>query len=125
MTEYTSLGLEMAINSHYREGMHIVDETLKHIFHGIYSRFRLELDAVKQRFPRDDLMWHDETTVLAFVEGIKLRRESDWKDDDGRNPSEHEDLHKKTEKRLGELFKQEYPIDYYILDKFPTSARLF
>lgn len=56
MTEYTGLGLEMAINPHYHEGMHTVDKTLKHVFHGIYSQFRLELDAVKQRFAHEDLV---------------------------------------------------------------------
>lgn len=47
MTEYTGLDLEMAINTHYHEGMRLVDDTLKHNFQGIYSRFRQELDAVK------------------------------------------------------------------------------
>jgi ergosteryl-3beta-O-L-aspartate synthase len=125
MTEYTGLDLEMAININYHEAMRMVDETLKHIFKGIYDRFRPELEVVKQHFPHEDLVWHEQTTTLTFAEGIRLLWESGWKDDDGRSPSEHEDLHTKAEQRLGELVKKKYHTDYYILDKFPTSARPF
>ena len=68
----------------------------------------------------------DETTTLRFAEGIRLLRESGWKDDDdGSTPSEYEDLHTKAEKRLGELVKEKYHTGYYILDKFLTSAHPF
>jgi hypothetical protein len=125
MTEYTGLDLEMAINFNYHEAMRMVDETLKHIFKGIYGQFRAELEVVKQHFPHEDLVWHEQTTTLTFAEGIRLLRESGWKDEDGTPPSEHEDLHTKAEKRLGELVKEKYHTDYYILDKFPASARPF
>lgn len=125
MTEYTGLDLEMTINMHYHEGMRMIDNTLKHIFKGIYERFRIELEAVKEHFPHEDLVWHEETTTLTFAEGVKLLRESGYKDEDGSTPSEHEDLHTKAEKRLGELVKETHHTDYYILDKFPTSARPF
>jgi hypothetical protein len=115
----------MTINSHYHECMRMADETLKHIFKGIYERFRPELEATKQRFPHEDLVWHDETTTLRFADGVMLLRESGWKDDDGNPPSEHDDLNTKAEKRLGELVKEKYHTDYYILDKFPASARPF
>ena len=41
----------------------------------------------------------------------------------GKPPSPLEDLHTRDEIRLGELVKEEYHTDYYMLDKFPTSAR--
>lgn len=125
MTEYTGLDLEMAIDTHYHEGMRMIDATLKHIFKGIYERFRPELEAVKEHFPHEDLVWHEETIRLTFAEGVKLLRESGFEDDDGSPPSEHEDLHTKAEKRLGELVKEKYHTDYYIIDKFPVSARPF
>ena len=115
----------MAINAHYHECMRMVDKTLKHIFQGIYERFRPELEVAKQHFPHEDLVWHDDTTTLRFAEGIRLLQESGWKNDDGSPPSEYEDLPTKAEKRLGELVKEKYHTDYYILDKFPTSARPF
>ncbi len=40
-------------------------------------------------------------------------------------PKEDEDLNTRAEIRLGELIKEKYNTDYYILDKFPTSVRPF
>src|SRR2546423_2953062 len=125
MTEFTGLDLEMMINTHYHEAMRMVDGTLKHIFQGIYDRFRAELETIKKHFPHEDLVWHEETTILTFAEGVRLLQDSGWKDDDGNQPSEHEDLPTRAEKRLGELVKEKYHTDYYILDKFPASARPF
>lgn len=125
LTEYTGLDLEMAIEEHYDEALHLVDATLKHIFQGIYDRFSHELKIIKRHFPHDDLVWLKETPRIPFAEGVRILRNSGWTDDDGNPPSEQEDLHTRDEIRLGELVKEKYKTDYYILDKFPTSARPF
>jgi ergosteryl-3beta-O-L-aspartate synthase len=125
MTEYTGLDIEMEIQTHYHEAMGMIDETLKSIFKGVYERYRLELEAVKRHFPHEDLVWLQKTPVIRFADGIKMLRDSGWKEDDGRDPSEHHDLATRTEKRLGELVKERLHTDYYILDKFPISARPF
>ena len=41
----------------------------------------------------------------------------------GNPPSPLEDIHTRDEIRLRELVKEMCHTDYYILDKFPTSAR--
>lgn len=125
LTEYTGLDLEMAIEEHYDEALHLVDATLKHIFQGIYDRFSRELKVIKRHFPHDDLVWLKETPRIPFAEGVRILRDSGWTDDDGNPPSEQEDLHTRDEIRLGELVKEKYKTDYYIHDKFPTSARPF
>ncbi|KAL8741804.1 MAG: hypothetical protein Q9190_005635 [Brigantiaea leucoxantha] len=125
LTEYTGLDLEMAIQDDYHEALDIIDETFKHVFAGIYTRYRRELDTVKTQFPHEDLVWLDRTPRLAFKEGIELLRESGWTDEEGNPPSEYEDLATREEIRLGELIKEKYHTDYYILDKFPASARPF
>ena len=125
LTEYTGLDLEMAIEEHYDEALHLVDATLKNIFQGIYDRFSRELKVIKRHFPHDDLVWLKETPRIPFAEGVRILRNSGWTDDDGNPPSEQEDLHTRDEIRLGELVKEKYKTDYYILDKFPTSARPF
>ena len=125
LTEYTGLDLEMAIEKHYHEALQIIDATLKHIFQGIYNRFERELEVIRRYFPHDNLTWLKETPRLPFAEGVRMLRQSGWTDEDGNPPSEHEDLHTKDEIRLGELVKEKYNTDYYILDKFPASARPF
>lgn len=125
LTEYTGLDLEMSINSDYHEAMRIIDDLMKSIFEGVYSRCRKEIDIVKTRFPHEDLVWLDETPILTFKQAIDLLNESGWTDDHGRQASEFEDLSTRAEIRIGELVKQKYKTDYYIIDKFPSSVRPF
>lgn len=125
LTEYTGLDLEMTIEEHYHEALHLIDGTLKHIFQGIYDQFGRELEVVKRHFPHHDLVWLKETPRIPFADGVRMSRDSGWTDDDGNPPSEQEDLHTKDEIRLGELVKEKHKTDYYILDKFPASARPF
>ncbi|KAI1073962.1 hypothetical protein F5B20DRAFT_565327 [Whalleya microplaca] len=125
LTEYTGLDIEMAIHKDYHEAMDVIDELLKSIFKGIYSRYRKELDDVKMKFPHEDLVWLEETPRLTFKEGIQLLNSSGWTDEDGKPASENEDLATRAEIRLGQLVKEKYKTDYYILDKFPASARPF
>ncbi|KAJ9614243.1 aspartate--tRNA ligase dps1 [Cladophialophora chaetospira] len=125
LTEYTGLDLEMAINRHYHEAMWLIDATIKEIFKSLYNRNRDDIETLKKHFPHDDLVWLDKTPVLTFAEGVKLLNDSGWKGDDGNPQSEYEDLPTRAERRLGELVKEKYHTDYYILDKFPTSARPF
>ncbi|KAI1641143.1 hypothetical protein F4809DRAFT_213219 [Biscogniauxia mediterranea] len=125
LTEYTGLDIEMVIHNDYHEAMDVIDEMLKSIFKGLYERHRKEIDIVKTRFPHEDLVWLDETPRLSFKEGIQLLNSSGWVDDDGKPASENADLGTRAEIRLGQLVKEKYKTDYYILDKFPTSARPF
>ena len=125
LTEYTGLDIEMAIEEHYHEALEVLDATIKHILHGVYSRNRREVEIVKHQFPSDDVVWLEHTPIIRFADGIKLLNDSGWRDDDGNLLSELEDLHTRDEIRLGELVREKYGTDYYILDKFPAGARPF
>ncbi|OTA59306.1 aspartyl-tRNA synthetase [Hypoxylon sp. EC38] len=125
LTEYTGLDIEMAIHKDYHEALDIIDDLLKSIFKGIYARYRKELDHIKTKFPHEDLVWLEKTPRLTFKEGVQLLNSSGWTDDDGKQASENEDLGTRAEIRLGQLVKEKYGTDYFILDKFPASARPF
>ncbi len=125
LTEYTGLDLEMSIDGHYHEALRIIDGLMKAIFEGIYSRYRKEIDIVKTRFPHEDLVWLDQTLILTFREAVELLNASGFTDQHGRKASEFEDLSTRAEIRIGELVKEKYKTDYYIIDKFPASARPF
>ena len=84
-----------------------------------------QIDVVKLTFPHDDVVILDETPRLKFAEGIRMLKESGWKGEYGKEPSEFEDLSTRAEQRLGQLVKEKYGADYYILDKFPLDARPF
>ncbi|KAK2030149.1 aspartyl-tRNA synthetase [Colletotrichum zoysiae] len=116
LTEYTGLDIEMKIHKHYHELIKVLDQTLKNIFTAVHSM--PELKIIRERFPSEDLVWLDETPIIPFHEGLQMLR------DDGRDV-EDEDLSTPDEIRLGELVKEKYGTDYYILDKFPANARPF
>ncbi|PHH78586.1 hypothetical protein CDD80_6628 [Ophiocordyceps camponoti-rufipedis] len=117
LTEYTGLDLEMAIEHDYHEVIEVIDEFLKSVFKAVYEM--PEIAEVRSRWPSQDLKYLDKTLVLDFIEGVQMLR------DDGRDVAEDEDLSTPDEIRLGQLVRDKYDTDYYVLDKFPTSARPF
>lgn len=116
LAEYTGLDIEMAIQKDYHEVIREVDRFLKEVFRTLQSM--PELEIVRQRWPSEDLVWLEETPIIPFTEGLQMLR------DDGIDVEE-EDLSTRNEIRLGELVKEKYKTDYYVLDKFPANARPF
>ncbi|EZF76454.1 aspartate-tRNA(Asn) ligase [Trichophyton soudanense CBS 452.61] len=125
LTEYTGLDIEMAIEEHYHEALEVLDSVLKSIFKTIYEKYRLEIEVIKHHFPSEDLVWLDETPIISFADGVKMLNDSGWVDENGNKLSETEDFGTRDEIRLGELVKEKFHTDYYILDKFPATARPF
>ncbi|KAF2756700.1 aspartyl-tRNA synthetase [Pseudovirgaria hyperparasitica] len=125
LTEYTGLDIEMAIDEHYHEVLRVLDGTFKHIFEGLYKNYRREIDVVKKQYPHEDLVWLDKTPIIPFKDAIKLLNESGWRDEEGNELPIDEDLGTRDEIQLGKVIKQTYGTDYYVLDKFPASARPF
>lgn len=125
LTEYTGLDIEMQIDEHYHEARNIIDKTLKSIFEGIYKRYSRELEVIKRQFPHEDLVWLDKTPVLRFKDAVALLNETGWRDENGKEIPDDEDLGTRDEIQLGRVIKERYHTDYYIIDKFPASARPF
>ncbi|TFK49883.1 aspartyl-tRNA synthetase, cytoplasmic [Heliocybe sulcata] len=125
LTEFTGLDLEMTFEADYHEVMNLIDEMFLYIFKNIYKNYREEIDTIKQQFPHDDLVIPDETLKLKYADGIRLLREDGWKEEDGSELTDEEDLSTAAERRLGAIVKEKYNTDYYILDKFPAGVRPF
>ncbi|KAG5992584.1 hypothetical protein E4U52_002694 [Claviceps spartinae] len=116
LTEYTGLDIEMAIQHDYHEVLDVIDEFLKSVFTAVYAM--PEVKEVQKRWPSKEFKWLQETLILNFEDGVKMLRA------DGRDVP-MEDLSTLDEIRLGELVREKYETDYYVLDKFPASARPF
>ena len=125
LTEYTGLDLEMALEEHYHEALDIIDGMFKNLWQGIYDRYAPEIELISHFYPHEKVQWLEETPRIPFKEGVQMLIDDGWKDDDGNPASPLEDLATAAERRLGALVKEKYHTDYYILDKFPTSARPF
>ncbi|CAK7243562.1 MAG: aspartate--tRNA ligase dps1 [Sporothrix thermara] len=125
LTEYVSLDLEMVIEKDYYDAMNIIDNLLKSIILGVYERNRKEIDVIKTHFPHEDLVIPQKTLVLPFKDAVELLNASGWEDGEGNKALPTEDLSTPAEVRLGQVIKEKYNTDYYIIDKFPRSARPF
>ncbi|KAF2750785.1 aspartyl-tRNA synthetase [Sporormia fimetaria CBS 119925] len=125
LTEYTGLDLEMQIEEHYHEVLRTLDRTFKGIFQGIYDNYREEIELVKRQFPHEDLVWLEETPIIPFAQAVRWLNESGWRDEDGNELPENEDLGTRDEIQLGKVIKEKLGTDYYVLDKFPRNARPF
>ncbi|RQM08528.1 hypothetical protein DH86_00000243 [Scytalidium sp. 3C] len=125
LTEYTGLDLEMALEEHYHEALDMIDGMFKHLWKGIYDRYQKEIDIISQYYPQKKVEWLDVTPRIKFADGVKMLVDSGWVEEDGSVPLETEDLSTRAEIRLGQLVKEQYHTDYYILDKFPASVRPF
>ncbi|RCI10394.1 hypothetical protein L249_4309 [Ophiocordyceps polyrhachis-furcata BCC 54312] len=117
LTEYTGLDLEMAIEHDYHEVIDVIDEFLKSVFKAVYEM--PEIGEVRSRWPSEDLKYLEKTLILDFSDGVQMLR------DDGRDVADDEDLSTPDEIRLGQLVREKYDTDYYVLDRFPASARPF
>ncbi|KAI8648540.1 hypothetical protein NCS55_01492800 [Fusarium keratoplasticum] len=116
LTECTSLDVGMTLGQSYSYVIQIVDDALKHVFATVQSM--PELQVVRDRWPSKDVVWLDETPIIPFTEVLQMLR-NDGCDIEG------EDLSTRDEVRLGELVKQKYMTDYYILDNLPAQTRPF
>lgn len=125
LTEFTGLDLEMAIDEHYHEVLRTLDSTFKAIFKFVYTNYRAEVEVVKRQFPSEDLLWLDQTPIIPFAEAIQMLNDSGHRDEHGNTLPLNEDLGTRDEIALGGVIREKFKTDYYVLDKFPASARPF
>lgn len=125
LTEFTGLDLEMAIDEHYHEVLRVLDSTFKAIFTYVYENYKDEIEVVKRQFPHEDLVWLEQTPVIPFAEAIRMLNDSGYRNEDGNPLPEDEDMGTRDEIALGAVVKEKYKTDYYVIDKFPASARPF
>jgi len=125
MTEFTGMDLEMETTRGYHEALHMLEAVLMHIFRGIKERCAAEIELVRSVYPSEEFLLPElgKEVRLTFAEGQKLLREEgpeEW-----RNVKDDEDMSTPQEKALGALIRKKYNTDFYVLDKFPESARPF
>jgi len=119
LTEFTGLDLEMTIKEHYHEVLDMLEGLFLFIFDGLNTRFAKELEIISQQYPFEPLKYKSPVLRLTFSEGIKMLKEA------GVQVEDLEDLSTPSEKFLGGLVKEKFGTDFYMLDKFPSSARPF
>lgn len=131
LNEYTGLEFEMAINEHYHEAVDVVDELFVWIFDGLKSRHADDLAAVRAQYPTaEELAYARPTLRLTFREAIALLNnapaDGDLTDRFLRRHvlDDFDDLvtHVDERRRLMRAVKQQYGVDFFIVDKSPSNC---
>ncbi|KAI0126155.1 aspartyl-tRNA synthetase [Xylariales sp. AK1849] len=116
MTEFTGLDVEMEIKDSYTEVLSILEGVLLSIFHGIQVRSVYHSEPLLLPEPGKEVR-------LTFAEAQKLLREEG--PPEFSNVRDDEDMSTPQEKALGVVVRARYKTDFYVIDKFPETARPF
>ena len=119
LCEFTGFDLEMAIKEHYDEVLDVFSDLFISIFDGINDRCKAELERVREQHPFEDLKYLRPTLKITYAEGCKLLREV------GIDQGDYDDLSTENEKALGDIVKEKYGTDFFMMDKYPLSVRPF
>ncbi|XP_010436322.1 PREDICTED: aspartate--tRNA ligase 1, cytoplasmic-like [Camelina sativa] len=119
LCEFTGVDVEMGIQRDYTELMDQVDHLFLPTFTKINEMFSKELETVRKQYPFEPLKFHEKTLRLTFEEGIQILKEA------GVEIDPFGDLNTESERRLGQLIREKYNTDFYILYRFPLAVRPF
>ncbi len=119
MCEFTGLDIEMTIKENYHELLDMFADLFVYIFKGIEEKYKKELAAINTQFPFEPFKIKTPVVKLTFEEGCQLLKEA------GVEQSVHEDFDTEIEKKLGQIVREKYDTDFYMLHRYPISARPF
>jgi len=126
LTEFTGLDFEMVFDHHYHEVLKLAEDLIINMVKGLLEQYKSEIAIVHEFFPKagDFRIPADGKALrLKYLEGVQILKDA------GVDTSEQEsfktDLTTAQEKRLGELIREKYNTDFYVLDEFPMSVRPF
>lgn len=117
--EFTMLDMEMAFKNHYFEVVDLLGEMFNYIFEQLAKNYTKELAVINEQYPFEPFVWATPALKLNFLEGVKLLKEA------GIEQDPLADLSSESEKVLGAIVKKKYNTDFYILYRYPKSARPF
>lgn len=119
LCEFTGLDLEMSITEHYNEALYIIHNMFRTIFDGLENRYSKELQVIREQYPSEPVKFTNEPLIIHWHQAMKMLKEA------GQEVDELADLSSSIELKLGELVKEKFHADFYILDQYPSSIRPF
>ena len=120
LCEFMGLDFEMTIVSHYFEVIEMINNLFYFMFKGLNQRFEAELATVYQYFPFIvPFQVAPNPVSITFEEACELLKTI------GVEHSVHKDFDTATERKLGEIIKEKYHTDFYVVHRYPQEARPF
>ncbi|OJJ39023.1 hypothetical protein ASPWEDRAFT_128002 [Aspergillus wentii DTO 134E9] len=126
LTEFAGLDFEKTFQSHYHEVLEFAENLLVFILTGLKERYKDQIATIQKSYPKagDFKLPKDGKALrLNYMDGVALLKEA------GVDVSEQErfenDFNTAMEKQLGQIIRDKYDTDFYVLDKFPMAVRPF
>jgi aspartyl-tRNA synthetase len=124
--QFTGLDFEKTFRSHYHEVLEFAENLLVFILIELKERYKEQIAIVQKSYPKagDFKLPKDGKALrLNYMDGVAMLKEA------GVDVSEQErfenDFTTAMEKQLGQIIRDKYDTDFYVLDKFPMAVRPF
>ncbi|KAB8270896.1 aspartyl-tRNA synthetase [Aspergillus minisclerotigenes] len=126
LTEFSGLDFEKTFHGHYHEVLDFAEDLLVFILTQLKERYKDQIAVIQKSYPKagDFKLPKDGKALrLNYMDGVALLKEA------GVDVSEQErfenDFSTAMEKQLGQIIREKYDTDFYVLDKFPMAVRPF
>ncbi|KAJ5735110.1 Aspartate--tRNA ligase cytoplasmic [Penicillium malachiteum] len=126
LTEFAGLDFEKTFEKHYHEVLEFAEDLLVFILSQLKARYAAQIATIQKSYPKagDFKLPKDGKALrLNYMDGVALLKEA------GVDMSEQErfenDFTTSMEKQLGQIIREKYDTDFYVLDKFPMAVRPF
>jgi aspartyl-tRNA synthetase len=90
------------------------------IFDGLERDFAAELRVVREQYPSEPVQFTEQPLVIHWEEGMELLRSAGCTDQ-----GPWDDLSSANELLLGQVVKEKYGSDFFIMDRYPSDIRPF
>ena len=123
--QFTGLDFEMVFNYNYHEVLSFAEQMIVFVVEGLLSKYKDEIATIQKFYPKagDFKIKDGKALRMTYLEGVKILKDA------GVDTTEQDnfvtDLSTAQEKRLGQLIREKYETDFYVLDEFPMSVRPF
>ncbi|KAJ5103788.1 Aspartate--tRNA ligase cytoplasmic [Penicillium argentinense] len=126
LTEFAGLDFEKTFEHHYHEVLEFAEDLLVFILSQLKERYAAQIATIQKSYPKAGdfkLPKNGKALRLNYMDGVALLKEA------GVDMSEQErfenDFTTAMEKQLGQIIREKYDTDFYVLDKFPMAVRPF
>ncbi|CAH6421366.1 Aspartyl-tRNA synthetase [uncultured virus] len=122
LSEYTGLDLEMTLShskNEYEDLLKFIWGLLVFIFDNLKINYTKELESIKEIFKFEFPKYSNEICIISFSDCVELLKL------DGKIQGELDDLNSANEIRLGQIIKEKFGSDLFIINKYPSNIRPF
>ena len=97
----------------------VAHRMFRHIFNGLESDYPRELALIREQFPSEPVRFTDEPLIIHWPDAMRMLRDADIVVND------MEDLSTAVELKLGNIVREKFGADFFMLDQYPTAIRPF